>query len=267
MLKVKLMLIASGMALALPIRADQQGEAVLRQAVSTLYSLKSYQAEIHTVLRMGTRAPYDDRIGLIQLRKPNLLKAQLAGSPPVTLLSDGKTYHMAFGPEYRSMAVSPNPDSFGGLWGLEVDAFFGGEKSLYRTWKTSVLRTETVDGALCDVIRIQKNEIDSQELAIGRSDHLIRRAVSIDSSHGAEDNTAANTLTKIVANPAIQTAVFAYNPPTGAARRPDPQEAQLLSVGQQGPAFELPTPQERLISLAAALKGKKAVLINFWFYH
>src|SRR5258708_29372512 len=190
---------------------------------------------------MGTRAPYDDRTGLIQLKKPNLLKATLAGAPPVTLLSDGKTYHMAFGPEYRSMAVSPKPESFGGLWGLEVDAFFGGEKSLFRTWTTTALLTETLDGALCDVVRIQKTEIDSEELAIGRADHLIRRAVSIDSSHGAEYNTATNTLTKIMANPAIQTAVFAYPPPTGAPRRPDPQQAPMLCLGLQGPPVVLPT--------------------------
>src|SRR5258708_9192334 len=241
MVKGKVMLIMLVLALALPLHADPQSDLLLREAVNCAFGLKAYQAEIHPVLRMGTRAPYDDRTGLIQLKKPNLLKATLAGAPPVTLLSDGKTYHMAFGPEYRSMAVSPNPDSFGGLWGLEVDAFFGGEKSLFRTWKTTALRTETLDGALCDVVRIQKNEIDSEELAIGRADHLIRRAVSIDPSHGAEYNTATNPLTHILSNPAIQTPTLAHTPPTGAARRPDPQEAQLLSVGQQGPPVVLPT--------------------------
>src|SRR5258708_15262857 len=190
MVKGKVMLIMLVLALALPLHADQHSDLLLRQAVNTLYGLKSYQAEIHTVLRMGTRAPYDDRTGLIQLKKPNLLKATLAGAPPVTLLSDGKTYHMAFGPEYRSMAVSPNPASLRGLWGLEVDAFFGGEESLFRTWKTTALRTETLDGALCDIVRMPKNEIHSDELAIGRADHLIRPWGAIHSSHAAEYNTA-----------------------------------------------------------------------------
>jgi outer membrane lipoprotein-sorting protein len=267
MTKLTALLVSAVALLAAPVWADQQGDVILRQAINTLHSLKSYQAEIHTVLRMGTRAPYDDRIGLIQLRKPNLLKAQLAGSPPVTFVSDGKTYHMSFGPEYRSSAVSEQQESFGGLWGLEIDAFFGGEKSLYRKWKSTVIRSETVDGAICDVIRIQKNEIDSQEIAIGRSDHLIRRAVSIDSSHGSEDNTAANTLTKVVTNPAISKEAFAFTPPAAAARKQDPQEAQLLTVGQDAPRFDLPTPQDKQISLTGALKGKKALLLNFWFYH
>lgn len=42
--------------------------------------------------------------------------------------------------------------------------------------------------------------------------------------------------------------------------------AFLLPLGRQAPLFTLPTPTGGEISLSAALQGKKALLINFWFY-
>ena len=42
-------------------------------------------------------------------------------------------------------------------------------------------------------------------------------------------------------------------------------ESRMLSVGQAGPDFSLPTPQGDIVTLADLRRGKKATLINFWF--
>ena len=41
----------------------------------------------------------------------------------------------------------------------------------------------------------------------------------------------------------------------------------LLPVGKTAPNFVLPTPDGKKLALKSAMKGKKATLVNFWFYN
>ena len=60
---------------------------------------------------------------------------------------------------------------------------------------------------------------------------------------------------------------FAWKPPADAKPYEPPNyEAKLLPVGAQAPQFTLKTPRGGELSLAEALKGNKATLINFWFH-
>jgi hypothetical protein len=43
-------------------------------------------------------------------------------------------------------------------------------------------------------------------------------------------------------------------------------DEKLTPVGQSAPAFSLPSPTGKQVALSATLKGKKALLLNFWFY-
>jgi hypothetical protein len=72
----------------------------------------------------------------------------------------------------------------------------------------------------------------------------------------------------------MTTVQFAYTPPADFKSNVGGPEAErargvasLLKVGARAPDFRLPTPEGSKLSLTAARKGKKAVLINFWFYH
>src|SRR5262249_2009836 len=42
-------------------------------------------------------------------------------------------------------------------------------------------------------------------------------------------------------------------------------EPKLINVGQNAADFALPTPDGRMVTMRDALKGKKALLLNFWF--
>jgi hypothetical protein len=44
-------------------------------------------------------------------------------------------------------------------------------------------------------------------------------------------------------------------------------EAKLLPAGKVAPDFNLPMPRGGQLSLTDARRGKKAVLVNFWFYN
>ena len=65
-------------------------------------------------------------------------------------------------------------------------------------------------------------------------------------------------------------AVFAYVPPKEATLYAPPSldayNKKLLAVGSVAPKFALSAPTGGRVELAEALKGKKAVLVNSWFY-
>jgi cytochrome c biogenesis protein CcmG, thiol:disulfide interchange protein DsbE len=74
---------------------------------------------------------------------------------------------------------------------------------------------------------------------------------------------------RIVENPGLKPADFSWTPPKGvvdAATKPR-VEAKYLEVGQQAPNFIVSLLDGRKITLDQALKGKKALLVNFWFIH
>ena len=60
---------------------------------------------------------------------------------------------------------------------------------------------------------------------------------------------------------------FAWAPPKGAidGRKISSKRPKLLQVGDIAPDFELPLTNGKRISLREALKGKKGLLVNFWF--
>jgi hypothetical protein len=63
---------------------------------------------------------------------------------------------------------------------------------------------------------------------------------------------------------------FEWTPPAGWTVAPAQTEpdftANLLKLGSDAPAFSVDAPGGGKTSLGAAMKGKKATLINFWFY-
>jgi len=60
---------------------------------------------------------------------------------------------------------------------------------------------------------------------------------------------------------------FAWTPPKGVVdgRTVKVQGTELLKVGDPAPDFDLPLANGRRLSLGEALKGKKGLLLNFWF--
>jgi outer membrane lipoprotein-sorting protein len=66
---------------------------------------------------------------------------------------------------------------------------------------------------------------------------------------------------------------FEWTPPAGwtkfeppAPTAPSDYTKNLLKLGSKAPAFSLNTPAGSKMSLKTAMAGKKAVLVNFWFY-
>ena len=75
----------------------------------------------------------------------------------------------------------------------------------------------------------------------------------------------------------LQKSQVAYNPPkTAKLQEADPSvggasgdsdyEAKLVKVGKAAPKFNLPGLNGKLQSIEDLVAGKKALLVNFWFY-
>ncbi|MBM3459965.1 MAG: redoxin domain-containing protein [Armatimonadetes bacterium] len=252
-----------------PAPADEQGKALLRAAFKKLHAAKSYGAELtQTLAPMGVE-PLVLK-GRLAAAKPNLLSVRLTGKIPMgpdvnlSLVSDGKFYfqHQG-GPTYSKDEVDANPTQFQGRWEAEVDAFFGGE-GLAEKRDATVSGTATVNGVACDLVKLPAQEDGpAVEYAIGKQDGFIHRTTLTFGAGTPRQMVLTNTLTGITLNPAHKPETFAFTPPPGARE----QFAKMIPVGKPAPDFNLPVLKGGRVALSDLRKGKKAVLVNFWFYN
>jgi outer membrane lipoprotein-sorting protein len=266
---------------ALPAQADEKGEKILREAFRKLHKAQSLTADLITE-RVMTGQPTIPGKGTIVLKKPNFLYVTLSRqvnsrTQKQTYVSDGTNYfNYADGSKtYMRQPAAKNPTEFTGDWEGEVDAFFGGEASADK-FNADFAGTETLEGIPCDLIRITWKQVGGNRVltyAIGQKDRLIHRTSWTAKVNESVNLTQTNRLKNIKLNGALATSAFAFVPPKD-AKLYDPQvalkemEAKLVTVGQEAPAFELTDPQTKSrVSLAKMLDGRKAVLVNFWFYN
>lgn len=200
-------------------RADQKGEEVLRQAFKTLGAAKSYTADM-TATMTSPGAPGSLTFkGTVKAMKPNFLRVEMKGDGGNLLfVADGKDYYVpGEGGAAEKMKLEAAPTEFQGMWEGEVDAFFGGEKNLAKV-DASYAGTERVGGVECDLVKVKPKQMGARvTYAIGKEDHLIRRAtITVPSQEGAAV-TQTNTLTNIKLDPTLSKDDFKYTPPaTGA---------------------------------------------------
>jgi outer membrane lipoprotein-sorting protein len=73
--------------------------------------------------------------------------------------------------------------------------------------------------------------------------------------------------TQVKFNQTLSDSVFAWNPPKDAKEYVQPDfAADLLKVGTQAPNFKAKLSTGKETSLKDLLKGKKGMILNFWFY-
>lgn len=266
---------------ALSAHADEKGEKILREAFRKLHKAQSITADLTTQRKM-TGQPDLLGKGTIALKKPNFLNIILssqANSRTVkqTYVSDGKNYFNYFegSKSYMRQPSAKNPTEFSGDWEGEVDAFFGGEATAAK-YIADFAGTETLDSIPCDLIRITWKEGGGNRVltyTIGQKDRLIHRTSWTAKIDETRNLTQTNRLKNIKLNGAVAAKTFAFVPPKD-TKLYDPNdafkamEAKLVAVGKEAPAFELTDPQAKTrFSLAKMLDGRKAVLVNFWFYN
>jgi len=107
-----------------------------------------------------------------------------------------------------------------------------------------------------------KAEGVTQTLCFGPSGLLERLEIRMPKPRA---QSVAVTLRSLKLDAPMKAEQFAFNPPEGYQQAKGIDES-LLAVGKEAPDFNLPLSAGGRIALSEALKGKKAVLVNFWFY-
>jgi outer membrane lipoprotein-sorting protein len=251
-------------------RSDAKGEALLRGAMKKLQAARTYSADLVATTTAPGR-PEAKRTGAVLAMKPNYLRVELKAPAPagtVSYTADGKSYYSYFerGKTYQRDPLPAAPQELPGQWEGEIDAFFGGDKNVPKSG-AELSGEATIDGEPCDLVKVVPGEGRSIIYAVGKKDGLIHQTrMLFNTPNGEVVNT--NTLTNIKLNAERKPTEFAFNPPADAKLYEPPNfEASLLAVGKPAPDFQLPQPGGTPLTLENTLKGKKAVLVNFWFYN
>lgn len=266
-----LFLIAAGQPL-LAQPTDAHAEKLLAKAATAMRHANTLSANF---IQIDSHDGQTVRVtGSMKLRKPGriLYKSSLGDD---SLYSDGKKLWRVSGSQDPIVAkATPDGSSFTNYFpNCEVVPLFFGQDCLnirYAVRKRS-LGKQAVAGVMCDVVEIKMASQDEArkpftfvtQLAFG-PDGVIRRLTS--------DMPLKNivfhhslVLSNVQINAPLQAAQFSYVPAAKKSDVPlDELVAKMIPVGHSAPAFSLPNPRGGSIALKDALRGKKALLLNFW---
>jgi len=253
-------------------RADEKGQAILEAAYKKLHAARSLSADVKTTIAMsgvpGAPPPSTTK-GTVKALKPNYFKWVMTGPGAESFYADGKHYYrvMAGQPRYFKQDLDPDPRVMYGNWEGEIDGFFGGAQNA-KDVDATLAGSDMVNGKEVHLVRTKLTMPDRTVVyAIGKNDGLIHRSELTMSLQGGLRRRQVNELTNLKLNPPLTPAEFKFTPPPGAEEFTPPDFAgRLIPVGREAPAFTLPAPEGGKVSLTGLLKGRKALLVNFWFY-
>lgn len=241
-----------------PTFTDDKAAALLTEVAAKGKTLKSFSAEV----TMTMTGPESQKMtGTIQVLNPGKGRLELAPErgPAILIVSDGTTSYNITGKTY---VKSPSSDET--IWPF-LKGINGSDagKFVYKG-------TEQLGAVTYDVLEM--TEATQVHRAYISPEKIIQRYVitfSVGDKKIGQDITLAN----IQLDPELAAERFVLPAGLEEAKAPaggdgmDALNAKLLKVGTTAPAFNLATPAGGKLSLAQALKGKKAVLVNFWFFN
>ncbi len=230
--------IAALTAFSAPVRADEKGERILREALKKINDAQSMTATL-------TRAFEGENIsgkvlskGTISAMKPNLLlvriTTQVGGAEKTedVYAATGKKYlsYHSKAKQYRADKLDAAPTEFSGEWEAEIDAFFGGEKLLAKG-TANYSGMDKVGDFPCNIVKMTVRAKDQEPERIityfvGQKDHLIHKtsflvriAQKLDEDGDVVEGgeyTQSNILTDINLKAAKKAEDFQYTPPADA---------------------------------------------------
>lgn len=249
-------------AVAFPARADERARELITKAKEGTARLNSLQAEIEMSDNNQTRR------GTLAFQRPNLARIEMK-PPGETVVSDGTDVYVYFPTQdqYLKQSVEPKGQNIQSLWAI---AFFDPERLF--TLGGSVAPTyegrKKVDGKEFELIRMTTPGEAPTTLSfyLSPENYLVHR-VEQQVKLGDQEMKASMALKNVRTNVKLNASLFRYTPPkTAKLYEPPNFEKSLLAAGQPAPDFDLQRPGGGRLALSDAIKGKKATLVNFWFY-
>ena len=255
------------------VHADAKSDALVEKARKLLAETRTMQADVVTVMSAGGDKQTIE--AAVQLMRPNLARIQLTRGGPggqggITLIAGKDEVYIVNEPQ-KQYVVQPGEQregfwSFGAPAESLIAAFFD-PKKLAATGTRKYLGKATVNGKSYEVVQATAQQAPRTRKFHFGATGLVEGVVMQDDRQG-QAGTVSIWLKNIRRNVPVPAERFAYSPQAGFEKF-DPGagfEATLLPVGKEAPEFMLAQPGGGQLSLEQARKGKKAVLINFWFH-
>jgi len=259
-------------------RADEKADALLKEVETASKAVKTLTADLSMSQKAKDPNGKEESMKMVaslKLKKPNLARIDFTqGEFVKTIASDGKTlFTLMPGNQYQKAKVDADGKNIDTLWAAPVAMFFSGRFTLMGAESkaaTTYAGKQTIEGTEYDVVQVSgtKPFAYSGKLYIAPSKLATRLDLEI--TGGGQKMQVDAVLTNVKKNVPLTEAGFAYAPPKDAVvfEQPSLEEfnKKLLPVGSAAPRFALSAPTGGKVELAEVLKGKKAVLVNFWFY-
>lgn len=274
--------------------ADDSTDKILRATANATAAIQTLSATLTITNR--TRQGDATYSGPVSLRRPNLARIDVKlyyGNTFSTIASDGKTmWQLTANPQPTQLEVAEGnvlplyriayPDPFGhnitfpkalpAIYFFHTDisplspSLLGVKNDVAQS--PTYLGRRIISGDVYDVIDekiIQPYRIDVR-LYIGL-DHLLRRVEwrlpmtsRLDEVYYIEAK-----LSQVVLNPEIPASQFVYDLPKGMLPYVDVSRDRLLPIGTKAPDFNIRMLDGENSTLYEILRGKRAVLLDFWF--
>lgn len=263
-------------AFAFPARADTAGERLLQRCERAEQECRGFTARFTHQFDDGTRIQV--QAGALDLEKPNL--AHIVVDNPdhhveaVVINSDGRTFvtYSAEDDDYHAEAADLAGGNVARNNVLETSIFFDPDllaRYRYLARSVRVGARVTVGRTACRELVFQGIPNVDMALYIG-PDGLLRGVRK--RFRGLLDETH---ITDLRVWPEIPRQAFAWTPPKGARtaeqvaasmalQQPGQAGSSMLRAGTSAPPFTLKLADGREVTLSAALRGKRALILNFW---
>lgn len=254
--------------------ADEKTDALLARARQALEKAQSLQGEFTRTLESGDRK--NTLSGTFRLLRPNLAEVRINGadgSPVQVVASDGKTQHTVLYAQKQFLKGKADPAGrgLGSILGPLGNGFFA-PATLGGPGMPTYAGQQKVDGRTYEVVQFKSTARAAggdiqQTLKLFLTEGGLPEGYSSTSSLQGRTSTMSLWVKNLKTDAALKPEQFAYAPPADfKPYEPPNYEAGLVEVGKPAPSFALSQPGGNLIKLEDMLKGRKAVLLNFWFY-
>jgi outer membrane lipoprotein-sorting protein len=250
-------------------RADERSDAVIARYKALAAKSTTMSADVALTMTVGGEK--QSLTVRTRARKPASVDLTLIGPGNEKLqrmISNGKTGWMIMEAQKQYMKAPRPMDSAGlqGLVGLPVAAFLK-PASLTDGRNWTYVGAQPRNGKSYTVLSFKtagepsmegKVYFDATGLLVGMDQTVKAGQQSIQQSFW---------LKNVKLNVPLTAQSFAFTPPAGYQKFEEPDyDKSLLAVGATAPEFQLARPGGEHLALSDSLKGKKAVLVNFWFY-
>jgi len=191
----------------------------------------------------------------------------------MTIASDGKNlYTVMGGTQVRKTDADANGKNIDATIAVPLTMFFDPQNLGFTkrgSTAATLLPQQTIDGKTYDVVQLQGTSPLKFTMKLYVTPEKVVTRMALQLQQGPQWSHYSAVLQNVKIGEPIADTAFAYTPPAGAttaASGGDSLDAKLIPVGKDAPVFTIPTPTGGQVSLAEASRGKKATIVNFWFY-